>query len=160
MVTDDFVLYILVRKDMESFNHCGKIAPQCAHAANHAAESIGHNEFGPTVMAEFSQWQKQTRQGFGTTIVLAGRFGDDKGFTIKDIRKLVDAALKMECAAAIITDPEYPLQDGKTSHKFPCETVGWIFASKQAIGNLLWIYDLHPATPQWSPKKSSLEDRY
>jgi hypothetical protein len=155
-MTDDFVLYILLRHDMASLDHTGKLVAQGAHAANHAAESIARNEFGPTVMMQFDQWQKQTPQGFGTTIVFGGRNVvrpyadnpcDNVSLTIWDIRSRIEGLQKHGHAGAIITDPSYPIRDGNANHSFSCETCGWAFMEKSR-GDLLFAdYTLYPATP-------------
>lgn len=54
-------LYIVMRNDLPSLNP-GKLAAQAAHVANVAVER-GHRKI-------VRQWQNQTKQGFGTTIVL------------------------------------------------------------------------------------------
>lgn len=151
---DDLVLYILMRKDMASLNHTGKAIAQAAHAANHAAESIAQNQFGTAVMAQFSRWQKQSNQGFGTTLVMGGyhsRYNGDKPATIYDIRKTVGQATLLQYAAAVVIDPSYPLLDGSTLHNFPCETCGWVFGSKEALTVVMCPYLLHPEAPGYSP---------
>ena len=155
--SDDLTLYILMRKDMESLDHTGKLIAQGAHAANHAAESISRNEFGPEVMMQFGLWQKQTPQGFGTTVVLGGCLqrsvrsaGVLEGITIGDINQIVGHCRSIGIAAAIITDPSYPLLDGKTLHAFPCDTCAWVFGSKQSLEPVLWQFRLHPPTAMWS----------
>lgn len=149
---DDLVLYILMRKDMASLNHTGKAIAQAAHAANHAAESIAQNEFGTSVMAQFARWQKQSNQGFGTTLVMGGyhsRYGGDKPATIYDIRKTVERSRTIGFAAAVVTDPSYPLQDGATMHNFPCETCGWVFGAKEALSVVMFPFLLHSPGAEW-----------
>lgn len=139
---DDFILYLFLRKDMDSLNHAGKMIAQGAHAANHAATAIAAGQFGAKVMQQFSQWEKQTSQGFGTTIVFGRVF--DRPLTIQDIRLLVEEATRFGFAAGVTHDPTYPLLDGKTLHTFPCDTCGWIFGSKAELAFLLQKFDLHP----------------
>lgn len=143
---DDFVLYLLMRKDMDSLNHTGKLIAQGAHAANHAAESISRNEFGPDAMMQFSKWQKQTTQGFGTTIVFGSVHSRYRhaGIALADIFRCVEHCHSAGFAAAVITDPTYPLQDGRTLHSFPCVTCGWVFGSREALKPILWPFELHP----------------
>lgn len=125
---------------------------QAAHAAHHATESIGSLTFGAEMRTAWMAWEKSTSQGFGTTIVYGGikswcTSGYDKilrGLTIDDIRVVVAAAIKLGYAAGIVTDPTYPLQDGKTLHTFPVETVGWCFASKVGLQHTLKDLVLHP----------------
>src|SRR5688572_15156143 len=103
----ELVLYLLMRKDMDSLNHAGKMVAQGAHAANHAAFEIGHNKFGATAMTQFAQWEKSTTQGFGTTIVLSG-IHTVKGsgrLTMSDITRIVEAAKARGIPAGITLDP-------------------------------------------------------
>lgn len=153
-MANDFVLYILMRKDMESLDHAGKLIAQGAHAANMAAELIGRNTFSPTIMAQFAEWQKQTPSGFGTTIVFGGK-GFDSAYPLKidDIKTVTEFVGKAGFASGIVTDPGYPLRDGKTMHSFPCETCGWIFGSKQALTPYLDHLRLHQASAYWSERE-------
>ncbi len=151
---DDGVLYILLRKDMDSLNHAGKMVAQGAHAANHAPAAIGSLAFGTALRTAWMAWEKSTPQGFGTTIVLGGiadvwdqfQRKPVRGLTIADIRVTVEAAVKVGYAGAIVNDPTYPLQDGKTLHGFPCDTCGWIFGSKAGLQHVLRDLVLHSVT--------------
>jgi peptidyl-tRNA hydrolase len=150
-MADDFTLYLLMRKDMESFEHTGKMIAQGAHAANHAAEAIGSNQFGLDAMTQFAAWQKQTPQGFGTTIVFGGRdsHSGKVGLTIEDIRIVVANARRLNIPAAVINDPGYPLRDGETMHAFPCDTCGWLFGSKADVQQVTEPLVLHPENAAW-----------
>lgn len=55
------VLYIVMRNDLPSLNP-GKLAAQAAHVANVAVKRGARDVV--------RRWERQTRQGFGTTIVL------------------------------------------------------------------------------------------
>ncbi len=55
------VLYIVMRNDLPSLNP-GKLAAQAAHVANAAVKSGAKDAV--------KAWERQTSQGFGTTIVL------------------------------------------------------------------------------------------
>lgn len=146
-MADDYVLYILMRKDMISLNHAGKMAAQCAHAANHATHLIGSGSFGPTVMAQFNKWETSTEQGFGTTIILGERANVAqsrlKPLTIDDIYLTVNSAKAGGFAAGITRDPSFPLLDGKVTHSIPCDTCGWVFGWKKDLAGLMNNLFLH-----------------
>ena len=63
-MNDELRLYILVRNDLESMTP-GRVAAQASHAANVFIKS----KLFPT--RKIREWENQTPQGFGTTIVLA-----------------------------------------------------------------------------------------
>lgn len=137
----DGILYILLRKDMNSLNHAGKMVAQGCHAANHAGDQLAQAKFGAGNRAAWMMWEKCTSQAFGTTIVLGSVF--DTPLRIDTIRQVVAGAVQMGYAGAVITDPTYPLLDGKVTHAFPCETCGFIFGSKAGLEPLLRYYKLH-----------------
>lgn len=150
----DFVLYLLVRKDMASLCHAGKMMAQCAHAANHAASEIGSNKFGAIAMSRFAAWEKSTPQHFGTTIVyggivapIPGRSGtEQRVLRIDDIQTIVEHAKLSGHPAGIVTDPTYPLTDGQVVHAFPCQTVGWMFGLRKELAFLTDYLILHPSS--------------
>ncbi len=147
----DFALFILMRKDMDSLNHAGKMVAQGAHAANHAASEIGKGAFGTTAMMNFSLWEKSTPQGFGTTLVFSGIVDNRKGLrglSIYDITHIVDSARAFGIAAGLTHDPSYPLHDGGTVHGFPCDTCGWMFGSRDRLWPLSSNLSLQPAAPE------------
>ena len=131
------VLYILMRTDLDSMNP-GKAMAQ----ASHAGSTFVHNaEPGYNVDEElFNAWQKETKQGFGTVLVL--------GVTEVQMRTAVAVAEsfgvdKFPCE--IIHDPTYPLQDGDTTHFIPVDTCGYIFGDKENITlqAILQNFELH-----------------
>ncbi len=63
------VLYLVMRNDIESLNP-GKLAAQAAHCAN-AAVAAARRSKNRNVRAALKQWEKESKQDFGTTIVLA-----------------------------------------------------------------------------------------
>lgn len=102
------VLYIISRNDLGSLNP-GKATAQCAHGANAMVSRCNHERPLREIKQDFSlgklfeSWRLQTPQGFGTTIVLAGK-----------MQELVDVSvfLKNYAGAAIhgfTYDPTYPL---------------------------------------------------
>lgn len=82
------VLYLIMRNDLPSLNP-GKLAAQAAHCAN-AAVAEARRLRNPLLKA----WEQQTRQHFGTTIVLGGSFD-----TISALRR-----------AHPVWDPSYPCE--------------------------------------------------
>lgn len=64
----DYRLYILMRTDLPSMG-AGRAAAQASHAANAFIHAFGPESKCPRV--EVREWQRQTKQGFGTAIVLA-----------------------------------------------------------------------------------------
>jgi hypothetical protein len=146
----DHYLYVLIRKDMTSLNHAGKMGAQIAHAANFAAYSIGNNDYGSSNRNAWLQWEKSTPQGFGTTIVLGGTITLHRGKAIRDgltIDQIRDLTIRLRAlgfATGIVNDPTYPMLDGKVMHGFPCDTCAFIFGSKAALEPHLKLLILHP----------------
>lgn len=109
------VLYILMRTDMDSMNP-GKGMAQAAHAAN---AFVADMQSQKTRM--FEEWQAQTSQGFGTTIVLS---------VDQQMYSIVDCAQLFNLVAGIVHDPSYPLRDGDFVHSIPLDTCAYVFADK------------------------------
>ena len=127
----DSRLHILMRTDMASMNP-GKGMAQAAHAANAFVHDWG--ESSECVL----DWQKQTPQGFGTTITLAVT-------NEEAMSDMIDIARALGYPSGIIHDPSYPVRDGEITHLIPINTCGYIFvadASKPPPG--LSILPLHP----------------
>lgn len=59
----DYALYILMRYDLKSMGP-GRAAAQASHAANAFIHKYGKRK-------DVQKWQKQTKQGFGTAIILS-----------------------------------------------------------------------------------------
>jgi hypothetical protein len=78
-------LYIVMRDDLPSLNP-GKLAAQAAHVANVAVKRGARGIV--------RRWERQTTQGFGTTIVL----GASLGFIEEKMR------------ATVVWDPTYPCE--------------------------------------------------
>lgn len=96
-------LYILMRNDLEGLNP-GKAMAQAAHAAN-ACVAEAPSQFSKQV----TDWQNQTTQGFGTTIVLSA--------TEAQMRVRTRMARDSGYHAGIVHDPTYPLS--KPTPPFP-----------------------------------------
>ena len=78
-------LYIVMRNDLPSLNP-GKLAAQAAHVANVAVKRCGRKVL--------RAWERQTTQGFGTTIVLAAPL------------KFIETAMR----STTVYDPTYPCE--------------------------------------------------
>lgn len=63
----DYRLYILMRNDLPSMGP-GRAAAQASHAANAFIHEWGYGKLG---RADVAEWQRQTKQGFGTAIILS-----------------------------------------------------------------------------------------
>jgi hypothetical protein len=96
----DFRLYILLRTDLQSMGP-GRAAAQASHASN----AFIH-DFGPGSKCErgdVKEWQRQTKQGFGTAIVL--------GVTKKQIDDFWSCkGLKRYITKGLVVDPDYVIR--------------------------------------------------
>lgn len=63
------VLYLIMRNDLPSLNP-GKLAAQAAHCAN-AAVAAARRSKSRALRGLLKEWERQSKQDFGTTIVLA-----------------------------------------------------------------------------------------
>ena len=111
-------LYILMRNDMESMSP-GKAAAQAAHAANAVKNHFMTKIKDKVAIEEFSFWEGQTSQGFGTTIVL--------GVTENEMKETIELLSKWY-TAGIVHDPTYPVKDGNVMHLIPVDTCAYLFA--------------------------------
>lgn len=108
-------LYIIVRTDMASMT-AGRTAAQAAHAANyfvHYAKLLIDflEDEEDQFTRNFYEWERQTDQGYGTTIVLDGG-------TEEQISNLIES-LDGQFFTGIVIDPEYTLVDGNFVHIIP-----------------------------------------
>lgn len=116
-MVEDFYLYILMRNDMDSLNP-GKAVAQGAHAANIFVEDIAKRS--TNFKREFKKWAGN--RGYGTTITLSANE--------KQINDLIIAS-DVDYPRGVVIDETYPLQDGMTTHYFPCMTCAYIFAPRR-----------------------------
>jgi len=132
-------LYILMRTDIESMNP-GKGMAQACHAANHcAAEMQTVGNYSEYQQNAFLQWEKQSSQDFGTTIVLDGE-------TIEDVRYTIDCLTHSGVPCSIITDTSYPIRDGEVTHLINIDTCAWVFCcdeDSELVERVLGKYDLY-----------------
>lgn len=125
------VLYIIMRNDLESMN-CGKAIAQGSHASNafvhefHAymQEVNGRSKNRDMKKIEdlnhaFTTWETETGQGFGTVLVLEGKY--------PEIKNSVDTMFKLGYISGMVFDPTYPILDGQSVHHIPLETCGFVF---------------------------------
>ena len=129
-------LYILMRNDMESMTP-GKAAAQAAHAANAVKNHFITKIKDKVPVEEFSFWESQTTQGFGTTIVL--------GVTEKEMNDTIESLGKL-FVSGIVHDPTYPVKDGKIMHLIPVDTCAYIFAPNRddtLLKSVLGKYNLY-----------------
>ena len=135
MSDSDYVLYILMRTDMDSMNP-GKACAQAAHAAN---QFVTLHSFTHTQLDKLRKWQAQTKYGFGTTIVLdAGAYNE--------LEEYMEVASGSGLTHGKVTDPTYPVQDGQVTHLLPIITCGYVFGKKDdpAIKSILGSLPLLP----------------
>lgn len=120
----DYRLYVMLRSDLESMTP-GKAAAQVAHAASQCAERC-------SALASYREWLQGPERkdlprefiNFGTTIVLdGGSFKDDGTDRVPD--DVWNIAPQSFCGA--VSDPSYPILDGKKTHHLPLRTCYWFF---------------------------------
>lgn len=130
-------LYILMRTDLVSMNS-GKGMAQAAHASNAFVHHVNNAVKTVTDDTFVHVWQKQTPQGFGTTIVLA--VPDEK-----TMQELVESAIADGFFAGIVHDPGYPVRDGRVTHEIPLNTCAYIFLPEpDKVMGTLGRLPLHP----------------
>ena len=131
-------LYILMRSDMDSMNS-GKGMAQSSHAASAFASYAFNQDRESIDNRGLDQWMTETRQGFGTVVVLDG--GD-----LETISQELEIAHSYGCWSEMIHDPSYPIQDGDVTHYIPIDTCGYIFADRDGdMGReLSQRYNRHP----------------
>lgn len=139
-------LYILMRDDLTSLNP-GKGMAQAAHAANAFVHRLSRVNKRHPIHALYKAWARETPQGFGTTIVLAG--------TVNRFEKSIelvesDGGLSIggdpdPFVFGTINDPTYPLRDGRFTHLIPLDTCCYLFCDREKeIAGLLKQFHLHP----------------
>lgn len=138
------ILYIIMRNDLASLN-AGKAMAQAAHAANALAHKMVKLRDASPVKKLYLKWAKETSQGFGTTIVLAGTV---RGFEEATQYIENDGGLSFRGEAyafGVIHDPTYPLRDGSYTHLIPVDTCAYLLADKDSeAAKVLSGFELHP----------------
>lgn len=143
------ILFILMRTDLNSLNP-GKMAAQASHASN---AFVNHfqtmmREEAPNQASDktaalnkaFYEWENSTDQGFGTVLVLGGKWESQ----IKPA--LNELAGKYICGP--VFDPTYPLVDGEVVHYIPLHTCAYVFVPNKEddlfARSVLGSMNLHP----------------
>jgi len=135
MNTDNLVLYILMRTDLESMNP-GKAMAQASHAYGAAKCRIKQNV---AMQKSWLAWMDQTPQDFGTTLVLGGNEEEiDRAITF------AQRWLNSSCnVAGWVMDPTYPVRDGAVTHLLHVNTCGFVFGDKDWVSHAVRHLDLH-----------------
>jgi peptidyl-tRNA hydrolase len=92
----DLTLYILMRNDLSSMS-VGRCMAQASHASN--AFINKYCKYTKHYCVYVKEWQNQTKQGFGTAIVLA--------CNINDINDIITKCKTSKYACDFVYDPEY-----------------------------------------------------
>jgi hypothetical protein len=127
-------LYVFIRSDLESMT-VGKCAAQVAHAASQCANELYQTK-------EYLDWMTEDRdgfdsdfKGFGTTIVLDGGAFKDDG------TDCIPAGFEKHCIGwGEVSDPTYPIRDGKKTHHVPLRTCYWALIEKDRPDDPLGNY--------------------
>lgn len=145
---NDYTLYILMRTDLPSMT-TGRAMAQASHAANAFIKKFGKHK-------EVKAWQRQTKQGFGTAIVLAadrgiinGKFSLMFGYKFKELVVDPDYVIPVstELLPYIIFEHQkmfVPLDDRKMLFHREEVTCAYIFGSKEDLKPYLGDLPLHP----------------
>lgn len=91
---NEYRLYILIRNDLDSMKS-GRAMAQASHASNAFIHKFNNTK-------EVKLWQKETTQGFGTTIVLSS--------SLSSIRTLFNTHLREWKWKDYVVDPEYSMK--------------------------------------------------
>ncbi len=142
------VFYILMRNDVASLT-VGRQMAQASHAASAIAERMDRSERHNTAWKCWAKWERSTKQGFGTTIVLS--------VSEKEMRDTITVALMARSqeesfTAGIITDPTYAVKDGDITHIVSLDTCGYILGDRDSEALKLLTQDFKLAgedTPPW-----------
>jgi hypothetical protein len=168
----EYVLYILMRTDLPSMN-AGKAMAQASHASNAFVHNSRSNipPIGP-LGDKVRKWEKETKQGFGTVLVLGATMDEIVSVREWSIENSFNDDEKYDTVEALfeeVVDPTYPyIVDseiapliGKDIHtgESPVElesgdflclrkevTCAYLFADKndERIQELLGELSLHP----------------
>lgn len=126
-------LYVLMRQDMDSLrNSIGRCAAQANHAGTAHLHYMRHLSLDKDLLNE---WQEETMQGFGTTIVLA--VNEDQMHTLHK------EAVSKGIPTQIVNDPEFGIRDGLVTHFISVDTCAWIFGRRDTLKPLLGHLELY-----------------
>lgn len=121
--------YIILRSDMASLNTIGRAAAQSSHITDAFSHDLGQlrriydvstnpSALTEALLADAAEWRHQTKQGFGTVMVLDGGTDEDISLLHKNI------ASDSRYFSNIVIDPEYLIMDGTACHHVPNVVVG------------------------------------
>lgn len=113
------VLYIIVRNDLASMN-AGKAIAQGSHASNAFVKYV---EDDTPDCSDLITWQNETKQGFGTVLVLEAN--------LEVMEKTINQMSRLGYYANTILDPTYPILDGEVCHHIPLITCGYVFVPRK-----------------------------
>lgn len=126
-----YCLYILMRTDMASMNP-GKAAAQAAHAANQFVKHARSRNNGG-----LHEWERQTGDGFGTTITLAADIGEIDEIFVRGHGRYGTMVGK-------VVDPTYPVRDGAVTHLVSVVTCAYVFGRRDHVKGLVRDLSLLP----------------
>lgn len=138
-----------MRNDLPSMN-AGKAMAQASHASN---AFIAECNESPAV----KEWTEQTKQGFGTVLVLS--------VNLEQLKKAIVDADNLDCYTNLVTDPTYPYRTTKEianliSNEYDTSersisgdqvtlyreeiTCGYVFGTQEELVPVLGQFPLHP----------------
>lgn len=139
-----------MRTDLASMN-AGKAIAQGSHASNqfvHEFHARIRNASADTADVEvaalnkaFYEWENSTPHGFGTVLVLGGKWE-------REIVPAMKEAVIRGYTAGFVFDPTYPLVDGEVVHHIPLHTCAYVFVPNKeedlVARSILGGMNLHP----------------
>ena len=134
MNPNPYVLYILMRTDLDSLNP-GKAMAQANHAFGALKKRIRQNL---NLQPEYLDWQATTEQDFGTCLVLGATEGQ-----IKRVLSRANRFFGRTTVSGWVHDPTYPLRDGAVTHLIPLNTCAFLFCKKEDGHELVSHLELH-----------------
>lgn len=118
---EEFVLYILMRTDIESLQG-GKGMAQAAHAANQFMKNPETEK-----SSGYKQWLDQSSSGtFGTTIVLDVNSEVELELIINKFKD--SNHVRYSTIEDTVLDDTFPIKDGLVTFTVPVVTCGYVFA--------------------------------
>jgi peptidyl-tRNA hydrolase len=145
MTENDYVLYVIVRTNLDSMNP-GKAQAHSGHAAC-AFMYRQYNPHAKEIIQGFSEWVKSTPQGFGTQFNLKANdwfmdiinlelFANEHGYPFD---RIIDPTYPFEVSEEVLhlLSPEFKENAVKKGNKYLCfreeETAAYIFGRKSDL---------------------------
>ena len=126
------IFIIIMRNDIGSLN-AGKACAQASHAANAMVDTVSKSD--PVFREALGRWQRETKQGFGTCIVLEGSWQEIYDF-------VATKTYNQPYICQSIVDPTYPVRDGIVTHLIELPTCVWAFGDKDDMNEIRNSFDL------------------